>query len=206
MAYILHGLLNAIDGGLSKPNHSVAVHRGRTPQIHIRRHAMERAERSNSDFRIVQVLPRHALNLLGIYCINAEDHLCCWHSSPIRKHLFAHFCTSISGRSRATEKCKFQFAFATLDFLVCDTEGKKVDSEHELTDTMFDSNLVTSRVPTKHASVLVEAVECLKFICATNLHLVGDGIDGTISRNIAWHQAGVLLVASNNVLHDHESD
>merc|ERR1719310_720690 len=185
---------------------SVAVHRGLTPQVYVRRPAVQWAESRARNVLVVQVLPGDALDLFGVDGIDAKNHLGGRNATTVGEDLSAHLFASRLRGARAAEESNLEFALAAGDLLVSDTEGEKVDAEHELPDAVFDGHLVASCVKAENASVLIEVVERLELVSATYGHLVGNGIDRTVARNIARHQTCVLLVGTDDVLHDHESD
>mmetsp|Transcript_83288 Transcript_83288/g.240664 ORF Transcript_83288/g.240664 Transcript_83288/m.240664 type:complete len:232 (-) Transcript_83288:557-1252(-) len=96
-------------------------------------------------------------------------------------------------------------ALRALHLLVGHSEGEEVDAEHQLPDGMLHGDLIARDVEAEHPGVLVKPVEDLELVCATDVHLVRNGVDGAVARNLARNDAGVLLVAADDVLHQHES-
>mmetsp|Transcript_62838 Transcript_62838/g.205145 ORF Transcript_62838/g.205145 Transcript_62838/m.205145 type:complete len:378 (+) Transcript_62838:433-1566(+) len=71
---------------------------------------------------------------------------------------------------------------------------------------MLHGDLVALDVESEHPSILVEVAEGLEGIRTAHGHLVRNVVDDAVTRNVTWDETRVLLVAANNMLHDHEGN
>mmetsp|Transcript_121189 Transcript_121189/g.342920 ORF Transcript_121189/g.342920 Transcript_121189/m.342920 type:complete len:330 (-) Transcript_121189:462-1451(-) len=167
---------------------------------------MEGSQGSDRHLVVIQILPRNALNFLGVNSVDAQDHFGGWNVAPISEDLRAEVGARRRRRAASAEKCGLQFALAARHFLVSDGEGKQVNAKHQLADAVLYGDLVASGVEAEHSRVLVAEVEGLELLGATDAHLVGHGVRGAVPRDGPRHEAGAPLVAADDVLHHHERD
>mmetsp|Transcript_121185 Transcript_121185/g.342908 ORF Transcript_121185/g.342908 Transcript_121185/m.342908 type:complete len:231 (-) Transcript_121185:717-1409(-) len=167
---------------------------------------MEGSQGSDRHLVVIQILPRNALNFLGVNSVDAQDHFGGWNVAPISEDLRAEVGARRRRRAASAEKCGLQFALAARHFLVSDGEGKQVNAKHQLADAVLYGDLVASGVEAEHSRVLVAEVEGLELLGATDAHLVGHGVRGAVPRDGPRHEAGAPLVAADDVLHHHEGD
>mmetsp|Transcript_151255 Transcript_151255/g.263616 ORF Transcript_151255/g.263616 Transcript_151255/m.263616 type:complete len:200 (+) Transcript_151255:52-651(+) len=182
----------------------VAVHAALVPENHVVGHAVKRAQCCHCDFSILKILPGNALDLLSINGLDPHHHLSSRDFAAVGEHLFAHICAGGGSGAGATEEGDLERTLGTLHLLIGDAEGKDIDAKHQLANCMLHSHLITDDIPAEHASVLVEVVECFKLLSAANIHLVCDGIVNTVARDLARHKSNILLVGSNDLLHNHK--
>merc|ERR1712217_784358 len=103
-------------------------------------------------------------------------------AAAISQNLLAKLCASRRGCFRPEER-GLQLALTTLNLLIRNSERQQVGTEHKLAYRVLNGHLITSNVEAEDSGVLVEMVEGLEFVCATNTHLVGHIVNGTISRD-----------------------
>mmetsp|Transcript_128578 Transcript_128578/g.274226 ORF Transcript_128578/g.274226 Transcript_128578/m.274226 type:complete len:452 (+) Transcript_128578:149-1504(+) len=167
---------------------------------------MQGPEARHRNFVVVEVLPRHALHFLRIDGVDAKCHLGTRDATTIGEHLLAKQRAFRSAALGTPEDGGLQLALRARDLLISDSVGEHVATEHQLAHSVLHGDLVAFDVKAEHAGVLVEVRESLEPVRAPDIHLVCDVVDNTVSRDGARHQARVLLVGADDLLHHHEGD
>merc|ERR1719203_46905 len=151
---------------------SIAVRARHPAQVEVLRHAVQGAQTCDSNLVVVEVLPGKPLDLLSINCVNAQHHLCWWQTTSVCQHLLSQRVAGGLSRGGCRKQLALQLPLCTLNLLVGNAEGEHVGAEHQLTNGVLNSNLITSDIVAENAGVPVELVEGLELVCATDLHLV----------------------------------
>merc|ERR1711977_227777 len=85
------------------------------------------AKGSDGKLRVVQILVRNTLHLLGVKRIDAQEHVGSWNTSAVREHLLADSAACSSSRTGATEKTDLELTLGTLHLLISYSESEQIN-------------------------------------------------------------------------------
>ncbi|GIX65790.1 gamma-tubulin complex component 3 [Babesia caballi] len=179
---------------------------GLLPDVDERGHAVQRPHRRDRHLLVVQVLPRHPLDLLGVDLLEPQEELGHGHAPAVDDQLARDLLRHGRGGVVHGEELHHELALGALDLLVRDAVGERGDAEHELAHAVVHRDLVALRVEAEEPRVLVARVEGAEGLRAADRHAVRDGVHRLVARDLARHDPLLaLLVAPDDALHEHEA-